>query len=665
MGTDGRDTPKRTEFGDFEILRKLGQGGMGQVYLARERSLDRLVALKVLRPEYARDRAMMARFDREAKSAARLNHPNIVHVHAVGIERNTPYISMEYVEGRSLADVLEKRGFLDWPRALDIAAQVAQALAAAHKAGIVHRDIKPANILIDNDGNVRVADFGLAKMLAAETELTASGTYLGSPQYMSPEHCGEGTVSSASDLFSLGVTLYQMVTGRLPFSAPTPVALIKKITMSPPDIPAGKLIPDLPPEVERLIDALIEKDPARRLGSADGLLRAIADTCSAKGISLSRFGVESHGGAAPAHAPGDALPLPSDPRNAATMPGASPKKRRRRWLLVMGVFALVLLLLLGIGNRRRARRVEQPAPVYEGCSVATIGEGVKTVHFPADAAVQNDLDWIGDASVAVARVRGFDGMHPGPMKSLAMIDVDKGAVYRFDGPGAGRPGSDRAILQTEVPATPARSPFHNCLLWILPQGEGVQVLAQSWNGAKPRPDPLFSAGPAGTSKGDYAGRCYGAAASPDGHTLCLTLDAGDSPGKQFLAERDVRSKPLGQIGPRITVLGDEIAGVRYAPGGGRIAYLRKSGERDWELRVVRPGGVEMDGIKLASGAFEPSSYAFSPNGNAIVVATPGSDRDNRLTLFDLERDPPQPADLGLGRISGSPWHPSGEYLLAL
>ncbi|MDK1020951.1 MAG: serine/threonine-protein kinase, partial [Candidatus Hydrogenedentes bacterium] len=176
-------------FGDYEIIETIGHGGMGIVYRAHDMALGRIVALKVLKDDLRSSRQICARFQREAEAFASLNHPNIVHIYAVGSVGRIPFISMEYIEGQSLSTIMRRRKRLPWKRALHIAQQIAEALACAHEAQIVHRDIKPGNILLDKDDRAFVTDFGIAKVLTAETQLTVDGSRLGTPQYMSPERC--------------------------------------------------------------------------------------------------------------------------------------------------------------------------------------------------------------------------------------------------------------------------------------------------------------------------------------------------------------------------------------------------------------------------------------------------------------------------------------------
>jgi len=261
-------------FGPYEILDTLGHGGMGVVYRAHDRNLGRTVALKILRDELRGESQVAARFQREAEAFARLDHPNIVHVYSVGTVEKIPYIAMEYVEGETLADRMRREGGLSWRDVLGYGAQIARALASAHEAQIIHRDIKPGNILIETSGRVRVTDFGIAKILNASTQLTTDGSRLGTPQYMCPERCRNLKVTPSSDLYSLGVVLFQAIAGRLPYDARSNVELVREISKGEPRR-LREFVPEAPDAVERLLAYMMEKTPEQRPAGAAVLAESI------------------------------------------------------------------------------------------------------------------------------------------------------------------------------------------------------------------------------------------------------------------------------------------------------------------------------------------------------------------------------------------------------
>ena len=239
---------ERTVLNDrYEVQQRIGRGGMADVFLARDLLLDRPVAIKVLFPEFAVDPSFVERFRREAQSAASLNHPNIVSVYDWGKYANTYFMAMEYVEGRTLADVLRLNGHINSIQAAEIASEVSAALGFAHRNGVVHRDIKPANILIGSNGQVKVADFGIARAMNAPTEknLTQVGAVMGTATYFSPEQAQGAQPDPRSDLYSLGIVLYEMVAGRPPFSGDNPVSIAYKQVHDAPAAaqPAGRRRP--------------------------------------------------------------------------------------------------------------------------------------------------------------------------------------------------------------------------------------------------------------------------------------------------------------------------------------------------------------------------------------------------------------------------------------
>lgn len=261
--------------GDFELVREIGRGAVGAVWEARQRSLDRSVAIKFLSDAPRGDVTWTQRFEAEAAQVARLSHPAILPVHALGHDGDTMWFAMELVRGRDLQEVLRDEGRIAPPRAAEIARDVARALDHAHDAGLVHRDVKPANIMVRDDGRVALTDFGLSKKLGSGA-LTTTGMLVGTPYYMSPEQVAgerEG-VGPPSDIYGLGVTLYEMLTGQAPLKADNALALIRKITDETPAAPT-EVVPDLPPALSALTMACLAKDPANRPASASALAASL------------------------------------------------------------------------------------------------------------------------------------------------------------------------------------------------------------------------------------------------------------------------------------------------------------------------------------------------------------------------------------------------------
>jgi len=259
--------------GKYVILEQIATGGMAVLYKARDTSLNRHVALKVLLSSLAVDSSMVARFHREAEATAKLSHPNIVPVYDVGEEEGVHYIAMEYVEGESLSEIIVREAPLAPERALGIVEQVAHGLAAAHEADLIHRDIKPGNILIDRKGRARLTDFGLVQ-ISEGTRITDARTLLGTAQYMSPEQCCGARLDPRSDIFSLGIVLYRMLSGKLPFTGETPVSITYQI-VEEETVPIRKLQPDIPPEIDKIVRKMMAKKVEDRYQSADELLEDI------------------------------------------------------------------------------------------------------------------------------------------------------------------------------------------------------------------------------------------------------------------------------------------------------------------------------------------------------------------------------------------------------
>jgi tRNA A-37 threonylcarbamoyl transferase component Bud32 len=339
----------------YEIGRPLGRGGMAQVFRGTDRVLGRPVAIKVLDRRYRDDAKFQTRFRREAQASAGINHPNVVSIYDTGSEEGFHYIVMEYVDGETLGDILEREGTLPPRRAVAIADPVAQALEAAHEKGMVHRDVKPGNIMVDRSGTVKVLDFGIARAAADDT-LTQTGVVLGTAAYLSPEQARGETVDARSDVYSLGCVLYEMLTGRPPFTADSPLGVAYKHVREEP-LPPSQLNPDVPPEVEAVVMAALAKDPAARYSSGGAMRDALS--AAATGEMPAAVGV---GEATEPLAGGDTAVLPE------TAPPPSGPPRRVPWVpwLVIAVIllALVALAFLAFGDDqpRRGGTPTQEAP---------------------------------------------------------------------------------------------------------------------------------------------------------------------------------------------------------------------------------------------------------------------------------------------------------------
>ncbi|HEY8638129.1 MAG TPA: protein kinase, partial [Solirubrobacteraceae bacterium] len=261
-----RDIPRDTIIdARYRVLDRLGSGGMADVYGAEDMQLGRRVALKLLYRRFAEDQEFVERFRREASSAAALQHPNVVAVYDRGEWDGTSYISMEYLEGRTLKQVITGDAPLDPIRAIDLAVQVLRAARFAHKRGVIHRDLKPHNVIVDPEGRAKVTDFGIAR--AGASDMTQTGSIMGTAQYLSPEQAQGLAVTPGSDLYSVGIVLYEMLTGRVPFDGESAVTIaLKQVSEMP--VPPGQLNPAIGQELDAIVMKALAKEPGERYASA-------------------------------------------------------------------------------------------------------------------------------------------------------------------------------------------------------------------------------------------------------------------------------------------------------------------------------------------------------------------------------------------------------------
>jgi serine/threonine-protein kinase len=389
----------------YVILRKLGTGGMADVYLAEDQELGRRVALKLLNERHANDEQFVERFRREAQSAAGLNHPNIVSVFDRGQAEGTYYIAMEYLDGRTLKDLLVRNGPPPIPIAIDYARQILSALAFAHRNGVVHRDIKPHNIVVGGDGRLKVTDFGIAR--TGSSQMTEAGSIVGTAQYLSPEQARGAPVDQRSDIYSLGIVLYEMLTGEVPYTGEAPVEIAMKHLSSIPE-PPSTIRPEVPHDLDAVVMRALAKDPEQRYATAEEMDSDLGRI--ARGLSVSRKTEEAMtqviAGAGVATAatvverPRPATPPPAPPPYRP--PGAyynydEPPRRGSPWPWLLGLLAIVIaagagyLLYQKIENQLAASKtitvidvgLEQEALAKQNLEAA--GFQVATTTVPSDS----------------------------------------------------------------------------------------------------------------------------------------------------------------------------------------------------------------------------------------------------------------------------------------
>jgi eukaryotic-like serine/threonine-protein kinase len=432
-----------TRLGPYEVITLIGAGGMGEVWLATELRLGRKVALKLLPPDLTRDPARLLRFEQEARSASTLNHPNVCTIHALGeTDEHQHYIAMEYVEGETLRRRLATSR-LSLREALDIAIQMASALTAAHAAGIIHRDIKPDNVMLRPDGFVKVLDFGLAKLAAHSPETAAAdttlivvrtdpGTIVGTVAYMSPEQARGQDVDARTDVWSLGVTLYEMLAGRSPFAASCSTDVLAAILQNAPP-PVARFEPDAPEEVQRILTKTLRKDRAQRYQSVQDLM-----------LDLQALREELH-----SHAPSGSAPVTAITTEPARS-GSSPTVLRthRRWHVWLAVAAAVFVLgtALGVWTWRTVRLAQTPAaptaaPVQRNLTRLTFEPGLQTdvTWSPDGTRIAYAGDRSGNFDIWSQPVGGGDPIQvtksPAPDTQPAWSPDGRNIVFRREGAG--------------------------------------------------------------------------------------------------------------------------------------------------------------------------------------------------------------------------------------
>ncbi|MBI5231656.1 MAG: Stk1 family PASTA domain-containing Ser/Thr kinase [Coriobacteriales bacterium] len=473
----------------YRVTEKIGAGGMADVYKGVDNVLGRTVAVKVLHARLAADATFAARFRQEAQAAANLSSPNIVSIYDWGKTGDTYYIVMEFVDGKDLKDIIAAEGPLAPTRVADIGAQVASALEVAHRADVIHRDVKPHNIMVQPDGTVKVMDFGIAR--AGNTTMTQTGSVLGTAHYVSPEQAQGKQLTPASDIYSLGVSLYEAATGKMPFDADTPVAVaLKQVNEQP--VPPRKLSPAIPVALETVILKAMAKDPAQRYASADSMRRDLLAVSAGRPVAATVPKMDQT-------AVMTAVPTAPTGRGAARQ--APPKKKSRWWLWTL----LVLALLAGGLAAAWAMGAFEPSisvPNLRGKTVAQAADALKAEGL-AIGTTRSQFD----ANVEAGRVLEQDPT-PG-------TQVESGAKVNLV--------ISRGVEKVEVPDVVGKT-----------DSEAAQIL-QDAGFALTLPKREFSGKPEGTVLSQDP---EGGSSQPKGSSITLTV----SKGQQLIEVPNVEGK---------------------------------------------------------------------------------------------------------------------------
>lgn len=454
--------------GRYELHRRLARGGMADVFVARDQLLGRPVAVKVLFPEFAADPKFVERFRREAQSAASLNHPNIVSIYDWGEERGTYFIVMEYVEGQSLAQILRREGRLSAEQVTRVTMDVSLALGFAHEGGVVHRDVKPGNVLVSPKGEMKVADFGIATAMTqnGDANLTQTGAVMGTATYFSPEQAQGHKVDHRSDLYSLGVVMYEMLTGVPPFAGETPVSIAYKHVQEQV-VPVSERNPDIPPALAAITMKLLSKNPDNRYPSADALFADLDRFRQGQAIAAA---AAAHPGVAAGNVPTTALPQQVAPvrqqqGGTRVIPATyEAPPRRKGGLIFAGLVASLLILggfLVLLSNQGNLFGTNGGDDLEEPTAVE-----VATVEIPA-------LGGQGEADAASQlRSRGFEV----ETRLVASDNIAIGSVIQTE-PAAGTSLAEGSLVTLVVSSGPNASQVPSVL--TMNENDALQTLSSA------------------------------------------------------------------------------------------------------------------------------------------------------------------------------------------
>jgi predicted Ser/Thr protein kinase len=665
---------------EYRIQALIGRGAMGAVYLAHDVGLNRNVAVKVLLGSLSRNEEAVKRFHREAQTASPLRHVNIVRIYSAGVEGGTPYIAMEYVEGEPLDRFLARQGRIPWQTALFIGQQVAEALDCAHGHGIIHRDVKPANILLDKHGQVRLTDFGIANVAAVEED-REEGRFLGTPHFMSPEQCAGVSIGPATDLYSLGVMLYLMISGRLPFRNESPIALMKTITND--EAPRlNRIMPEVPDDVARLIAHLMSKETEQRPPDARSVVRVIQRLHEERGgrsampEALVAFMKEQT-----RIRPVRTLLKPTDMPDS--VPGGFLKNLPKRVVLARALAVLTLVIvfaflpsLIVLGARQPDLPSQMPAPA--GARFVDLAPHVRVARLDSPGFQTQGLEWIGEAHAVLMNIHGRPGTANHGAVGVLGVDVDESQFLSIKAPAG--PIMDPFFWQIRAPFLGAAAPpplgpesplaqdavFPELGSRLATGESSVQLTARQWNVSE-RGEVLLEL--SGVRWNPAAGspwwmeHCGYAVPKPDGQTVCLVLQGANDPGN-YLAEFDFAAPGESGVGPRLTSENRRIdpLSVHYSQSGDQLAYIRTEEDGERRLFVFSFDRDRIDGRPVQYEVAGPVSV-FSPDGT-LIAAMVGNSNDKKEIHIVSARNGMEVGYLGAGQLGMDAWHPNGSYIIA-
>ncbi|OKY76426.1 MAG: hypothetical protein BM485_04100 [Desulfobulbaceae bacterium DB1] len=459
--------------GGFKLEKELGRGGMGVVYKAHELSLNRKVALKILSDRLCNDEEFIERFKREAKVVAALSHPNIVSIMSFGEEGGLYYFAMEYVQGTDLGQILKERRQLPLSEAMGITSQIADALSEAADKGVVHRDLKPSNIMIDSVGRIKVTDYGIAYFQDADSHLTRTGLYMGTPEYSSPEQASGQKLDIRSDIYSLGAMLYKMLSGEVPVSGESPLAVVAKI-MTEPVRPLAKVNPDLPKLIYQLVEKMMARDKNKRFQTPADVINAI-NYCIDK-LRIEPSPARMVGAPVASHRP----------------PTVSAYRRRAKTIgAVAGVIAAILLSMWTVDAllNRKAKvetpvvAVEEPAEPAGGTPAEPPGVQVPTTvatNAAPPAGSPEPVEAVVPPSLSGTTDRGEEVPPPVPTADTAREAVPPETIAALPSP--------QPQVEVVIPAAPVQAPPEPRVVVAPPvEEQAVRPAPQ------PRPEPVKTA----------------------------------------------------------------------------------------------------------------------------------------------------------------------------